>query len=199
MTAPDAPSPEPGANPLDRPEVRNALFTALGHVVESWEGETPVGEEAEAQAKQDVTGAILSALASHVAAAQGAAFRQGVEAAAEVCSAYADQRERELPHAGYGTTGWQMVRALVAGARWCIDAIHALPTPAAFAAPEPDDTAGKMREVEHAIADYHYALDARQHGGVAAHRAVEAIERALGRQWVRGAEARRRSVGESAP
>ncbi|NUB17345.1 hypothetical protein GAY28_36655 [Azospirillum brasilense] len=55
--------------------------------------------------------------------------------------------------------------------------------------PQPDPL-GKVRQ---AIADYHYALDTRQHGGTAAHQAIDAIKAHLGITWEPGAEKARRS------
>ncbi|WP_441280623.1 hypothetical protein [Tardiphaga sp. 862_B3_N1_1] len=43
-----------------------------------------------------------------------------------------------------------------------------------------------------AVRDYHYALDTRQHGGVAADKAIKAIERVLDMPWQQGAEAAQR-------
>ena len=42
--------------------------------------------------------------------------------------------------------------------------------------------------VRQAIRDYHFALDNRQHGGLAADKALMAIEAALGTRWVQGKE-----------
>jgi len=50
----------------------------------------------------------------------------------------------------------------------------------------------RLGAVQTAIRDYHYALDTRQHGGIAAHKAVEAIMQALGMPWDQHAELRRR-------
>lgn len=41
--------------------------------------------------------------------------------------------------------------------------------------------------VRAAIKEYHYALDCREHGGVAAHKALNSIQAALGMSWVQGA------------
>lgn len=46
-----------------------------------------------------------------------------------------------------------------------------------------------MEPVKQAISDYHYALDTRQHGGLAQDRAITAISNALGVQWMSGVEA----------
>lgn len=42
--------------------------------------------------------------------------------------------------------------------------------------------------IRRAIRDYHYALDTRQNGGIAQHKAFEAICQALGMHWVQGQE-----------
>lgn len=47
--------------------------------------------------------------------------------------------------------------------------------------------------VRQALRDYHYALDTRKHGGVAAGNAIHAIEAALGMEWNQGAEAAARA------
>lgn len=49
-----------------------------------------------------------------------------------------------------------------------------------------------LAAVETAIRDYHFALDTRQHGGQAAHLALQAIMAALDMPWVMHAELRRR-------
>jgi hypothetical protein len=49
-----------------------------------------------------------------------------------------------------------------------------------------------LAAVRQAIADYHYALDTRQHGGVAQDRAFSVICMALGTHWVQGAELAKR-------
>ena len=52
--------------------------------------------------------------------------------------------------------------------------------------------------IRQAIADYHYALDTRQHGGVAQDHAFNSINSALGTYWRQGAElAKRRADAES--
>lgn len=48
--------------------------------------------------------------------------------------------------------------------------------------------------VKQAIRDYHHALDTRQHGGVAASNALDAIQGVLGMHWTQGLEAEARAV-----
>ena len=43
-----------------------------------------------------------------------------------------------------------------------------------------------------AIHDYHFALDERRHGGIAAELAIGAIQQILTMPWVQGAEQKRR-------
>lgn len=68
------------------------------------------------------------------------------------------------------------------------------PAPRSLECKAMQDRAKEMREgdavqaVRMAIRDYHYALDTRQHGGVAQGKAVGAIEEALGMPWKRGVE-----------
>lgn len=54
--------------------------------------------------------------------------------------------------------------------------------------------ADALEPIRQAVRDYHYALDARQHGGVAAHKAIYAIEEALGTHWQQGQETGRRAA-----
>ncbi len=49
-------------------------------------------------------------------------------------------------------------------------------------------------KVLQAIRDYHFALDSREHGGVAADRALNAIQAALGMPWRQGVEKAARAV-----
>ena len=60
---------------------------------------------------------------------------------------------------------------------------------AALAASEQD----ALRLVRQAVRDFHYALDNRKHGGVAAGAAMNAIELALNMYWQQGQEADRRA------
>lgn len=47
-------------------------------------------------------------------------------------------------------------------------------------------TARTLVKIRDAITRYHLALDERQHGGVAASAALDAIQETLGMQWVQG-------------
>lgn len=51
-----------------------------------------------------------------------------------------------------------------------------------------------LRVIKQAISDYHYALDTRQHGGVAQDRAFAEICTALDLHWVLGDEKERRAA-----
>jgi hypothetical protein len=51
----------------------------------------------------------------------------------------------------------------------------------------PGDRPFPLPHIKRAITDYHKALDHREHGDVAAHKALEAIQAALGMPWVQGA------------
>lgn len=57
------------------------------------------------------------------------------------------------------------------------------------------DLEDKLAAVEQAIDDYHYALDTRQHGGVAQDTAFNAIRSALDKRWEQGAELKKRGGG----
>ncbi|HDR9086277.1 TPA: hypothetical protein QDB10_002168 [Burkholderia vietnamiensis] len=54
-----------------------------------------------------------------------------------------------------------------------------------------------LRAIGKAIADYHYALDTREHGGVAQDKAFDAICEAMGMKWEQGKEAARRAEAQS--
>ena len=58
----------------------------------------------------------------------------------------------------------------------------------------PQAQADARDAVSQAVRDYHFALDTRQHGGVAAGKALGAIQEALGLNWVQGAEASARAA-----
>lgn len=49
-------------------------------------------------------------------------------------------------------------------------------------------------DTETAIRDYHFALDSREHGGVAQDKAIKAIESALNLPWRQGEELERRKA-----
>lgn len=51
-----------------------------------------------------------------------------------------------------------------------------------------------LATIEQALRDYHYALDSRQHGGVAADRALNTIAQTMGMHWKQGEEAARRAA-----
>jgi len=51
----------------------------------------------------------------------------------------------------------------------------------------------KLCAITQAICDYHYALDTRQHGGMAMDRAIASIEDTLSMPWVRGKESKDRN------
>lgn len=51
----------------------------------------------------------------------------------------------------------------------------------------------KLNNIEKAIRDYHYALDIRQHGGVAQDMAIKKIESILNLPWRQGEELKNRS------
>lgn len=114
MTAPDA-TPSPGKNPLDTPETRAAVEQHVRWFNcdrDDWEGAVT---------------AILAALAPHVAAAQRATFRAGVEAAAGMCERRAEtlwKRESFLEE-----------QCAIFAEGMARD-VRALPVPAGFAAPE---------------------------------------------------------------
>lgn len=54
--------------------------------------------------------------------------------------------------------------------------------------------AAKLSAIKQAIRDYHFALDCREHGGVAMSRAWNAICDALQMDWERGTEAAARAA-----
>lgn len=52
----------------------------------------------------------------------------------------------------------------------------------------------QLAKVRQAVAVYHLALDNREHGGIAAHYLVEAVQQALGMPWRQGVEKAKRSA-----
>lgn len=51
-----------------------------------------------------------------------------------------------------------------------------------------------LATIEQALRDYHFALDSRQHGGVAADQALNTIAQTMGMHWKQGEEAARRAA-----
>ena len=51
-----------------------------------------------------------------------------------------------------------------------------------------DEARRKLGDIAIAIRDYHYALDCREHGGVAADKALNRIQELMGMPWVTGKE-----------
>ncbi len=98
--------PAPGANPLDTPDVHDAVYAAVAGVVEA-HGEAAIeamSEREQAEAAAEVVGAVLLALAPHVLAVERDTFRHGREAgrddAVQACRRYA-AREREAGNAAH--------------------------------------------------------------------------------------------------
>lgn len=54
-------------------------------------------------------------------------------------------------------------------------------------------SAEQLGKIAQAVRDFHYAMDTRQHGALAASTALDAVQSALGMTWVQGAEAARRT------
>lgn len=67
-----------------------------------------------------------------------------------------------------------------------------------YAAPQHSADIDAMRQIRQALEDYHFALDTRQHGGVAGARLVCQLEDALKLHWVEGHEAQRRAAIDAA-
>jgi len=87
-------------------------------------------------------------------------------------------------------TGYEAARAYVKVQLEC-----AAPQPAAQALDAPVATPDpRITAIEQSILDYHYALDTRQHGGVAAANALDAICTAMSLPWIQGAEFARRAA-----
>lgn len=57
--------------------------------------------------------------------------------------------------------------------------------------------AERLPKITEAIRDYHYALDTRQHGGVAMDRAFNTIEGVMDMRWQQGAEKSRRDAART--
>jgi len=67
---------------------------------------------------------------------------------------------------------------------------------AMVSAAPPAPQADPLAPIRQAIADYHYALDTRQHGGAAMDRALSTIAIMLGMTWFPGSEKARRDAQE---
>ena len=134
MTPPT--TPEPGANPLDTPEARRAVFTALRRVSESWDA---VSDDSvpEAQAADEVGRAVLAALAPFVAAAQAAAWRAGVEAAADKVREMQEVLFLDVEQARVSGLDEARYRMALGALEVLAEMLPALSVPAAFAAPWP--------------------------------------------------------------
>lgn len=65
------------------------------------------------------------------------------------------------------------------------------------AAPALLEERGKLNRIREALRDYHYALDRREHGGLAAARLVDAMSEILAMPWVQGEELAKRPNGGS--
>ena len=108
--------------------------------------------------------------------------------AATSATAAPDMKWREL--------FWAVARALNCLPSTYVDAnAHVYLQAEKYAAIAIQRTPADARDaVTQAVRDYHFALDNRQHGGVAAERAIDAIQTALGLHWVQGAEASTRAT-----
>lgn len=49
-----------------------------------------------------------------------------------------------------------------------------------------------LKEIEDAINDYYFALDTRQHGGIASIECLEKIQEIMGMEWTQGNELKKR-------
>lgn len=59
---------------------------------------------------------------------------------------------------------------------------------------ETSPTPSALATIEQALRDYHFALDSRQHGGVAADQALSTIAQTMGMRWKQGDETARRAA-----
>ena len=66
--------------------------------------------------------------------------------------------------------------------------------PRASRVPRVLEDAARLEQIADAIRDYHYALDTRQHAGIAITSAFETISTAMGMSWAQGIEATRRAA-----
>lgn len=120
----------PGANPLDTPEVREAVAEAIADA----DG-VDIGPRDAANAAVDV----LVVLAPHVAAAQRAAFRAGVEMSAGVSTLPSGTFKPALKAKGLDDDMADLLGGTLDTALGLVaDTIRAIPTPAEFAVPESD-------------------------------------------------------------
>ena len=105
-----------------------------------------------------------------------AASREMLEALIDLASSDADVLTDST------SEPWQKAHAAIAkatGGEFGSDEANTLATPVT----EPLDA------IKRAISDYHHALDTREHGGVAADRALRTIMETLGMPWVQNAKA----------
>ncbi len=119
MTGLDA-MPEPGVDGLDAPEVREAIRREVA-------GFTAARDDVD-----EVVADVLAALAPYVAALRLAAWREGVEAAAEVCERRAEMLWKR---------GSFLEEQCAIFAEGMARDVRTLPTPAEFATPEPSPDA----------------------------------------------------------
>lgn len=77
----------------------------------------------------------------------------------------------------------------------CVTPVIDKTAPTAQAADSVLEDAAQLAKITQAIRDYHFALDNREHGGVAMARAWNAICDVLNMDWVQGAESAARKQG----
>ncbi|MEG0000598.1 hypothetical protein [Comamonas sp.] len=95
----------------------------------------------------------------------------------------------KYPEAGFGTQYHGGAPGVLAFARAVI----------ALAGPPRQPQEDALLQVQQAIHDYHFELDCRKHGILAADKALKAIEAALGTHWVQGKELAARAAPGAAP
>lgn len=102
---------------------------------------------------------------------------------------YFSESPSKYPECGHGTQYHAGAPGVLAFARAALS----------LAGPSRRPQEDELNQVRQAIRDYHFALDTRQHGGLAANQALEAIQAALGFHWVAGQEfAARAATGSPA-
>ena len=87
----------------------------------------------------------------------------------------------------------------LAYARWNAECYQVMGAQANAAANDTPPQEVAYAHVRQAIRDYHFALDSRMHGILAADKALKAIEAALGTHWVQGKELAARAAPGAAP
>lgn len=109
-----------------------------------------------------------------------------------------DQRQQlDAYYSLLDAMGWESKRQHISPETWAADLLRDATAYRAARATAPSvlEDAARLAKIMQAIRDYHFALDNREHGGVAMARAWNAICDVLNMDWVQGAESAARKQG----